>query len=264
MKKTLLLAAALMVVSATMASAQRGTLSLGWANCRVNGGGVQNASFACTTNGGQGALLVGGFIPSAQANLNSLNSAFLYVDIYQTSASLDPWWMFNDPPVVGCRALTIWGLDLGNAAGATCDRAYWSEVGPPSSASRFFYPGPLGANHGTFRILVAVDASVATTTPQIGAGEESHVFGARLGRQNSTGAGSCAGCLNQAHLYFAQADFFQTNLDNFVIDGVGLPNAPVNGTKCATWQVANAAVDGCPVVTPARNNSWGSIKSLYR
>jgi hypothetical protein len=261
MKKTLLLAAALMVVTATMASAQRGALSLGWGNCRVNGGGAVVATFACNTNTGNGALLVGAFTPSASANLNSLNSAFLYVDIYQLG-SLDPWWQFTDPPVVGCRALSIWQLNFDGATGAVCDRAYWGDVGNPVAASRWFFPSYL-ANHGTFRLLTAVDAQVAQSTPQINTGEESYVFGARLGRAASTGAGSCAGCLNPAHLYFAQADFFQTNGDNFVIDAVGGSNPPVPGNKCVTWQ--NSAAGPCPQdVVPTRNATWGSIKSMYR
>jgi hypothetical protein len=265
MKKTLLLAAALMVVTATMASAQRGSLTLGWGNCRVNGGGLSNASFACTINTGNGPLLVGGYIPGPTANLNSINSAFLYVDIYQLGVSLDPWWQLTDPPVTGCRALSVWSLDMANAAAVTCDRSYWADVGNPVQAARYFYPTYM-SNHATFRMLVAVDASVAETTPQIGATEESHVFGARLGRANSTGAGSCAGCLNAANLYFGQADFFQTNGDNFVIDGVpptSPTNHPVPGPKCVTWQ--NAAGPACPTdVTPARNATWGSIKSMYR
>lgn len=264
MKKTLLLAAALMVVTATMASAQRGSLSLGWSNCRVNGGGVQNATFACTVNTGQGALLVGGFIPSASANLNSLNSAFLYVDIYQLGLALDPWWTYTDPPVTGCRPLSNWQLNFDNASGAVCDRSYWGEVGNPVAAARWFYPTYM-TNHATFRLLTAVDALVAQATPQIGAGEESYVFGARLGRQTSTGAGSCAGCLNPANLYFAQADFFQTNGDNFIIDGVGGANHPVDGNKCATWQNAAGPAGACPPEgTPAHNSTWGSIKSMYR
>jgi len=264
--KQLVLALALLCLTVTTSFAQRGTLTLGWNNCRVNGGGVQNSSFACNTNGGEGDLLVGGFIPSASANLNSLYLAYLFVDIYQPQFTLDPWWTFIDPPVPGCRKLSIWGLDPGNASGAVCDRSYWSEVGSPWSASRWFNP-TYRSNHGTFRVLVVVDSSVARTTPQIGAGEESFIFGARLGREYSTGAGSCAGCLDPAHLYFAEADFFQTNFDYFVVDGPGPfgTNLPVNGTKCATWQVQQPQVNGCPSeVVPVRNHTWGALKSLYR
>jgi len=261
MKKTLLLAAALMVVTATMASAQRGALSLGWSSCRVHGGGAPVATFACTTNGGPGALLVGGFIPSATANLNSLNSAFLYVDIYQLG-SLDAWWQFTDPPVTGCRPLSIWGLNFDNGSGAAiCDRSYWGDVGNPVAADRFFYPS-YAANHGTLRLLTAVDAQVAQSTPQIPVGAESYVFGARLGRALSTGAGACAGCLNRTCLYFALAEFFQTNLDNFNVGEVGGANIPQPGNAYVGWQL-NVAETGC-AGTPVRNATWGSIKSLYR
>jgi len=264
MTKSLVLATALIALTVSTSFAQRGSLTLGWNNCRAHGGGIQNMTFACDTNGGSGPLLVGAFIPSASANLNSLNSALLYVDIYQVVApTLNPWWQFTDPPVTGCRPLSTWSLDMANAAGAMCDRSYWREVGLPASLARWFYPS-FQNNHGTLRMLVAVDPQIATTTPQIGVGAESHVFGARLGLQNSTGSGSCAGCLNPAYLFFGEADFFQTNGDNFVIDQIGPQNYPNFGPKCATWQVVNPST-GCPSdPDPVHNASWGAIKSLYR
>ena len=263
MAKTLLLAATLLVLTATTSFAQRGGLSLGWGNCRVNGAGAQNATSACTTNSGNGPLLVGAFIPNASSNLNSLNSAFLYIDVFSSGgAALPPWWTFTDPPVTGCRALNVWSLDMANNASATCDRSYWGEVGSPSSASRWFYPTYAGG-HGTLRLLVAVDAQIAAATPQIGAGEESHILGARLGRQNSTGAGSCFGCLEPMNLYFAQADFFQTNGDNFVIGGVGTSGIPFNNERCATFNGISPA-EACAIGDAVRNGSWGAIKSMYR
>jgi len=264
MTKSLLLAATLLLLTVTTSFAQRGTLSLGWNNCRVNGGGVPNATFACNTNDGDGPLLVGGFIPSASANLQSLNSAYLYVDIYQSDTSLNAWWQFTDPPVMGCRSLSVWSLDAANGAGATCDRSYWLEVGTPTSLVRWLFP-TYRPNHGTLQILVAVNGQVASQTPQIGVGEESFIFGARLGNQGSMGPGACSGCANPSHLYFAEAEFFQSNFDNFTIDAVGPGNYPSDGPKCATWQVTPPVVDACPNDgSPVRNSSWGSIKSLYR
>jgi len=264
MKKSLLLAAAMMIASATLASAgtvQRGDLSLGWANCRVNGGGVSNQNFACNTSSGNGPLLVGGLIGNANSNFTSINSAFLYVDIFSETATLDPWWVLTDPPVVGCRPLSVWGIDMANAAGAACDRSYWAEIGNPVQASRYFYP-TYAANHATLRFLVAVDAAVAASSPQIGLGEESHIFSGRLGRAQTTGANACAGCLNRVCLYFAQADMFQTSNDNFQIGVVGPPNNPAAGQAYVTWQfpVGEVACAG----TAVRNGTWGSIKSLYR
>jgi hypothetical protein len=71
MKKTLLLAATLMVVTATMASAQRGTLSLGWGACRVDGGWPRERDGTVHLEHGNGPLLIGGFIANAASNLNS-------------------------------------------------------------------------------------------------------------------------------------------------------------------------------------------------
>ena len=154
---------------------------------------------------------------------------------------------------------------MNNASGAQCDRSYWQEVGGTVSALRWFYPSYV-QGHGTLRILVAVDSELARVTTPIGPDQESHIFSARLGRQRTIGADACAGCADDASLYFAQADFFQTNLDNFVIDGVGFANWPVDGPKCVSWQQgAHPSGYRClMIVDPTHNATWGSIKSLYR
>jgi hypothetical protein len=262
MTKSLLLAATLLLLTVTTSFAQRGTLSLGWNNCRVNGGGVPNATFACNTNDGEGPLLVGSFTPNASANLQSLNSAYLYVDIYQSDTNLNAWWQFTDPPVVGCRSLAFWNLDVRNAAGATCDRSYWSEVGSPVSVVRWFFP-TYRPNHGTLRILVAVNgewstrrrrSALAKSRSSRCASRQSGVHGSRL----------VPDCCSVSPL-FRRGGFFQSNFDNFTIDAVGPGNYPGDGPKCATWQVTPPVVDACPNDgSPVRNTTWGSIKSIYR
>ena len=174
MSRTLLLAFGLLSLTVTTSFAQRGSLTLGWNNCRVHGGGVQNVNFACDTNDGDGALLVGGFIANATSNLNSLNKAALYVDIYRIPGPLDPWWQFVDPPVTGCRPISEWSPDMGNTAGAICDRSYWSEVGPSSVALRWFYPSYMN-NHATLRLIVTVDPRSHDTAGR--SRQESHIFG---------------------------------------------------------------------------------------
>ena len=67
-----------------------------------------------------------------------------------------------------------------------------------------------------------------------------------------------------ASLYFAQADFYQTNLDNFVVDGVGGMNQPAGpSNRCVGWQTVYT-IDTCPAGDPVRNPTWGALKSLYR
>lgn len=266
MKKTLLLAAALMVVTATMASAQRGSLSLGWGNCRLASAapvGTALQTWTCTTNTGNVGKLVGGFTPSAP--LNSLNGGFLYLDIAvdgQASPSLPPWWAFVDPPSTGCRPLTSWSPDFANAGAANCDITYWETVGSPSSAVRYFNPS-YGSNHATLRLLVGVDAAVAATTPQIPVGTEGLIFAVNLTRAGTLTP--CAGCQTGVCIYFSRADLTQTNQDNFTVGGGpdGAANHPQVGNRFVSGQIAQAA-PCADAGTPVRNSTWGGIKSLYR
>jgi hypothetical protein len=88
MKKILLLAAALCVVTATVASAQpRANLSLGWSNCRVNGGGTSNLNFVCNNAATPQSRLVAGLTPTAP--LNSMTAGDYHLDVYSQSPT--PW-----------------------------------------------------------------------------------------------------------------------------------------------------------------------------
>jgi hypothetical protein len=257
MKKILLFAAALTIAAATAASAgtvARGTLTLGWSNCRVNGGGLSNVTAACTTNSGNGPLLIGGFIGNASSSLNSLNSAFLYVDVFSESAVLDPWWMFTDPPVVGCRPLNTIALDMANNAGATCDRSLLGR-GCARRRARLASSTPVRSAR-----IMARCGSLSRWTRR--SRERRRRSATVRNRTSSVRASPPAlnwyrfvrGCLNKTCLYFAQAMFFQTNLDNFVVGEVGT-NIPVPGQAYVGYQLAVGETQ-CPA-TAVRNATWG-------
>lgn len=261
MKKTLLLAAALLSVFSTVASAQRVQLTLGWGACRVNGGGTDNVSFACTTNTGNNQL-VAAMIPNAASNLIAVNSGDFFVDIYSQSPVLPAWWQFSDAGTgqAGCRALgTQFTTDATNAATLTCDYTYWPEVSSVTSGSSYRYPSDdvPQQNHGKLRVIVAVDNTTAPLTTQPAAGQETYLFSARLSRGSTTGATVCAGCQTPACLTFSKADIFQSNDDNFTVVSGPVPS-PLSRV---TWQL----VDGCAGdPTPNRNQTWGQIKAIYR
>jgi hypothetical protein len=83
----------------------------------------------------------------------------------------------------------------------------------------------------------------------------------RIGFSNAktTGAGGCSGCADGACLVLSEVHLSQTvnPADVIIINALS--------RNYVTWQSTGANVPGgCPSTTPARNTTWGGIKSLYR
>jgi hypothetical protein len=89
MKKTLLMAGALLALTAGMASAQAG-LNLSWTDCGA--AGAASRTYACTSNSGSanmvGSMIVGTSVPNAVGN----ESVF---DLQTDQAALSPWWTYG-------------------------------------------------------------------------------------------------------------------------------------------------------------------------
>jgi len=85
MRKVLLAAGTLLVLSASVASATG--VNLSWNDCGL--AGTQNNTFACNTNTGLPFTLVASFIPPANIELVGLSSQ---IDIKTDSPVLPDWW----------------------------------------------------------------------------------------------------------------------------------------------------------------------------
>jgi hypothetical protein len=261
MKKTLLLACALLTVASLASAQQRGSLTLGWDDCRL-AGGASLKTFACNTNTNSATLirnLVGAYVagPGVDAMISWAGS----VDIYLQDLVVAPWWQHGAAPA--CRGTDDLSVGFVNSSAAACFD-YQSQVQNGALGGQN-YTAPSGqANHAQLRFVAAVDATAVL--PPIPVGTETYLFNATIRNGNTVPTQAvCAGCETPACLTFTHLDIEQRGGDNFsiVYRSAQEPQVPALAPAEAqvTWQT-DTACNGDP--TPARNATWGSIKSIYR
>lgn len=259
--KKVLLVGAMLVLSASMASAQGGLL-LSWEDCAGSGGGTVDklgiTSWNCNTNNNgtasapRTAFLFAGF--TAPPGIVDMSGVRCIID-YQASMGgvLAPWWDYNNYPATpaGCR-VGFMTTDL-NAAGS-CN--HWSG-GTTVGGNVVFQSGAGGPD----RVRIDVLAAMAGQPPAPVAlvpGDEYGIMMFEVRNDKTIGASACAGCSTPVCMVF----------NNLLIGQVSpatpqVVNAPgnVNGlSSYVTWRTAA----NCPGATPAKKSSWGQIKSLYR
>jgi len=245
MKKTLLIAGALLALTAGMANA--GGLNLSWNDCGAFGTELRAAT--CLNNStpvNGGTIICSAIAPVVMDQLVAFTSV---VDLQTTTAALNPWWLMG---AGGCRngamsanvnfstgpfnCADVWG---GQASGGMV------YIQPPSSSA---------PNRARVKATFAVAAPVAADDVT-----ESYIIGFSFSGVKTAGTGSCAGCLDGACIVFNNLELNQPL-------GVGdyvLSNAILR--QHIRWQAAGSSVTGgCPDGTPTRNTTWGSVKSLYR
>ena len=90
-------------------------------------------------------------------------------------------------------------------------------------------------------------------------GLEYYAYKVSLLRSKTTGTGLCTGCLNSACIVLNNIQLFQP------LEAQNDPDI-VNPAhrSYATWQSPANGPAGCPLATPTRSATWGTIKSLYR
>lgn len=250
MKKTLVLCAALLAMTAATASAQ---LHLSWDDCNA---GVLARTFACNTNsspiapGLNGNFLVGSFVSPGLVQLLGEDA---FVKVESGVPTLPQWWSFTDFNAVypACRANTSLATTFGDGIGnGTCLDYFGSLTASGGtdfiSHTRDLAEGStygLGTNMGMIRMLGAVNVSNATA---VAAGEEHFAFTLRIRNDRTVGTPSCSGCTDGVTLTFDHLLLAQPA-------GVGDPVL-----------TSSAHCDFNGGVTPTATKSWGAIKALYR
>src|SRR5262245_66214716 len=119
MRKTLLMAGALLALAATAASAAPG-VDLAWTQCRGKGGAAVTRTSACTsTTGNAGSLFASVNPPSG---VNVLEGAEIYVDYQESGAALSCWWNFatGTPRSAALVALFLPNPDANGDATVLC------------------------------------------------------------------------------------------------------------------------------------------------
>jgi len=242
MKKTLLLAGALLALTAVTASAQG--LNLSWGDCGTSG--TLQRNFACNTNAGTANTMVGSVIVGG-SDMNQLNGHEGVADMQTNQAALSPWWLIGG---AGCRAASTVTGNFDFTANVNC-----LDIWAGGGFGGVNYVGPFGPpNRARFRTVWAVDPPVSITGT-----DEYYVLRLTFNNSKSTGLGSCAGCLDGACIVLNSIKMTQPLAAN---DDRTITNSA--DRQFVQWQGGGGLGGQCPGATPTKSATWGSVKSLYR
>jgi hypothetical protein len=244
MKKTLLMAGALLALTAGIASAQGG-INLSWNDCGTFG--TLQKNFACTSNSGANVMYASVMVGAPIPNLNGQASV---LDMQTNQAALSNWWQFNTG---GCRfnSTSFLSVDYNFVAGPFNCTDIW---GGGASGGINYAPGFSGPNRARIRTVGAI---IGTTS--MADATEYYIQKITFTNARSTGAGACAGCSDGVCIVFNSILLTQP---------AGQGDFTVSNTLDRNWvQFQGGAANvtgGCPQATPTQNRTWGSVKSLYR
>ena len=249
MKKTILLCGALLALTASVAAAEG--VNFSWTDC-YGDGGVQNKNFACTANTGAAHAAVGSYV--APAGVGGLTGNEVVIDLQSQGAALPAWWQFKNAGT--CRT-TSQAMNFTAPVSLASCVDYWS--GQAAGGIGAYNIG-FGGNPARARIVAAIAVPASAVGP-VDADVEYFSFNLTMNNAKTVGTGACAGCSIPVCLVLNSIKLTQ---------GVGIGDfklsAPGNGidSNYITWQGGNIGGSGCPAATPAKNATWGTVKSLYR
>lgn len=242
MKKILVTAGALLVMSAAVASAEG--INLAWNDCGTFGQATN--SFDCASNSGTPFTMVPSFIPPA--GVNSFVGISIQIDITTPTATLPDWWKHG---VGQCRGSNALSTDFNFVGGPfNCGDPYQG-----AGAGGYAYDVGFGSPN---RARLRIQAAVPADQPQaLDPSTEYYAAKVVINRTKSTNSGLCTGCSTPACIVLNDIQLFQPLEVNFDPD----ISTPAN-SNFVTWQ--SPVVPGCPQSTPNKSSSWGQLKSLYR
>jgi hypothetical protein len=240
MKKTLLMAGALLALTAGIASAAGG-INLAWNDCSPTG--LVGKTFTCASNTLSGAIMIASAVAPVQ--MDQLNSEESEMILQTNQAALSPWWNLQTG---GCRTGVAAGFDFTGGPFTCIDPWVGAASGGMSYDAAFGAP-----NRARIRTVCAIAGSTGITGT-----DEYYFFKVTLLGSKTTGTGSCAGCTDGACIVFTSLKLNQpAGVGDYVIT-----NPLVN--QYVTWQSGGNLGGDCPAATPTQNRTWGSVKSLYR
>jgi len=242
MKKTLVIAGAMLALSVSIASAAG--INLSWNDCGTNG--VPAMTFDCASNSGVPFTMIASFIPPA--GVNEFLGVSSQIDITISDATVPAWWQHGTGM---CRSTS----GLSTSFDFTGGPFNCADFSAGQAAGGFAYDVGFGqANRARLRIQYAVPFD---NRGPVDASTEYYSYKVNLQRAKSTGTGNCPGCNEAACIVLNSIQLFQPpeDLNDPEIDNPASSNY-------VTWQAAS--VPGCPLSTPTHNSSWGQVKSLYR
>jgi hypothetical protein len=247
MRRIVLCALAPLLLGAPAASAAG--FNLGWNDCPSGATYALLERFACDTNEGVHTL-VGSFV--APPGIDAMSANEVTIDMQTGGASLANWWTMGGGQ---CRPSSL-GSSFDFAAGPFTCYDYW-QGGAIGALS--WKPHPFAVNRCRIMGVFALPPGDPRIT-SVPEGVEVYSFKAIINNDRSTGLGACTGCSDEACIVLNALTINQPA----PTPPTFLTNPAVSGH--VVWQGWSTTDPNnqCPTVTPARKQTWGSIKALYR
>jgi hypothetical protein len=241
MKKAFLLCGMLLALTATVANAQ---LNLAWDDCGLNG--TTNKTFACASNAGFD-MLVGSFV--TPPGVTALTGQAPTVLVHFQGDQIPAWWTFGAAP--NCRAATsLSSAYPGGTVPGACDNYFGDNA---CAGAHLPDANPAWPTQLRIRMVAAIDAGLAAP---VAAGTEQYCFTLTINHARTIGTTVCGGCDVPAAFVFSSLLLSQpVGVGDFTFEADF-----ARGDLCAAWQGGESFC----AYTPAKNASWGQIKSLYR
>lgn len=248
MKKMLLLAGVLLLLSAPVAMAKG--VNLTWGKFCYSDAPAATQTFACNTNSG---ITAGPWFMTTSFMIDTDMPDMVGIEQMLEGMSDDPalpdWWKVGAAP--DCRAgKSLYNSKIGSSASDVC--LDWT-----ANAGFDVYNYIWDTNRAHISALTAIDAStpfdILPNTEYLGGQIE-------IDNSKTVGTGSCAGC----------SSGMIWGLYSIVVASLPPPGTnrrdectePIpGGNQCITWN--NSALP-CADPVPARATTWGQVKSLYR
>ena len=244
MKKILVIAGALLALTAGMASATG--VNLFWNDCSPAGGGlgVQNQSNLCTANTGAQTLIASIVTAGEVSQCVGVEGV---IDLQTNQPALSSWWQMRSP--AGCRPTSA---STGFAFGPSSCLDPWAGQ---CLGGMDYAPGFGGPNRARIR---SAGAQPISTAGPLDPNAEYYMFFIKIDRVKSTGTGNCPGCLDAACFVLNSIKITQPTGNA----GGDPTYSNADQSQFATYNGA-AGLAQC-AATPTQNRTWGSVKSLYR
>jgi len=256
MKKLLVLTSALLVLGASIASAQG--INLAWRNCiAVTAGATSAQANVANACDGGGLVYKGVMSFVAPSALVQFVGVQMVVDLQTDQPTLPDFWRMG---VGECREGSfVFPASLSGIGNTTTCRNPWAGG---NTGGGYQYTSGFEGDPARARVLFAF---ARDTDVQLAAGQQyvAGVFTVDTFKDIDAGDGECVGCLSPACIVLNQVELYQ-------VAGQTLPQQDIYylntaGTRqYVTWQGGAIPGTGCPAETPAKNKTWGSVKALYR
>lgn len=257
------LLAILALCSLTTAAHAAQGVNLRWDGCLADGG-VLNKNFACDTNAGSEQLVVSFELDAEFGPVTGAECALIF-DV--PSGLPGSWWQFRNSGTCRQNALGF------SAIPPTVDGACIDPWQGQAAGGVAFYDMNYGPGE-QFRMaaLVAVPTPVA---PMLQPGHENFALRLTISHTKTVGAGSCAGCLQPVCMGIESlrltrpagmgdlSIYTETGPRSSVASWQGSPVSSELYVSPSPLHPYTARLVSCSGAVPARNHTWGSIKSLY-